>query len=304
MSSDSSHKEKVVITGGAGFIGSNVADHLLVEGYAVHIVDDLSSGKIENISDDVQLHKIDIIELNRLRDVCEGARFIFHLAANPRVQDSIDDPIRVTGVNVIGTLNVLTAARDAGVERVIFASSASVYGDGTRMPLCEDMRTEPISPYGLNKLEGEQWCRMWSLLYQVPTVALRFFNVYGPRFDPYGAYPLVVGYFLERQKKGLPLTITGDGSNTRDYVHVHDVARANYMAAVSDQVGQGEVINIGSGIETSVLDIARLIGGPIEYVEPRIEPKRSLASIERAKNVLGWEPTISLEDGIAELKKG
>ena len=295
--------QKVIVTGGAGFIGSHVVDLLLAEGYEVHIVDNFANGKREDrINQDATLHEVDICDLKKLQPIFMGATYVFHLAANPRVQESIDNPVPVQHVNVDGTMNVLLAAREAKVQKVVFTSSAAVYGDQDIIPFVEESPVYPLSPYGLHKLTGEHLCRLWSLLYQVPTVSLRYFNVYGPRFDPEGAYPLVIGYFLHRRKAGNTLTITGDGTNTRDYVHVHDVARANLLAATSD-TANGEVCNIASGTETSVLKVADLIGGEKEFIAPRIEPIRNLANITRAKNLLKWQPTISLEAGIEELKR-
>lgn len=294
---------KAIVTGGAGFIGSNLVDLLRAEGVEVEVVDDLSAGKRENVATGVPLHEVDIREQSTLEQLFKGAEIVFHLAADPRVQHSIENPIATDEVNVGGTLSVLSAAKAAGVRRVVFASSAATFGDMETMPLIEEMKTYPISPYGLHKYIGEHYCRLWSFLYGLETVSLRFFNVYGPRFDPNGAYPLVVGYFLERRKQGKSLTITGDGSNTRDYVHVSDIARANLLAATSEKVGKGEVINIGSGVETSTKAIAELIGGEIEYVAPRIEPKRVVADAALAKSLLGWEPTITLEKGVTALKE-
>lgn len=293
---------KAIITGGAGFIGSNLSKLLLEEGYTVEVVDDLSAGKRENVPTDVQLHEVDITSAD-LASVFAGADYVFHLAADPRVQNSIENPKETNVVNVDGTLAVLAAAKASNVKRVVFASSAATYGDLTEMPLHEDMKTYPISPYGLHKYVGEHYCRLWSFLYGQECVSLRYFNVYGPNFDPYGAYPLVVGYFLERLRQGKTLTITGDGSNTRDYVHVKDIARANLLAATQESVGRGEVINIGSGVETSTQEIADLIGGEIEYLAPRIEPKRVVADATRAKTLLGWQSEIDLAQGITDLKQ-
>ena len=293
---------KVIVTGGAGFIGSNLAELLLEEGYDVHIVDDLSAGKRENVPKNATLHEVSILDGSALDPIFQDAHYIFHLAANPRVQDSIDNPIPTNEANVTGTIQILEAAKRARVKKVVFSSSAAVYGDQQELPFEEDGERSPISPYGLHKFMGEHLCRLWSYLYDLPTVSLRYFNVYGPKFDPHGAYPLVVGKFLELKKNNKPLTISGDGTNTRDYVHVRDVARANLLAATSD-LSKGEVINVASGEETSVLEIAELIGGELEYTEARIEPKRNRASIARAQELLGWEPTVSFNAGVEALKK-
>lgn len=282
-------KQKSVVTGGAGFIGTHLCAALRRDGYEVLSVD-IKTG------DDVR-------DTDKMRRLFAGAQYVFHLAALPRVQDSIECPQETHSSNVDGTLSVLLAARDCGVKKVVFSSSAAVYGDQERMPLKENLPAVPKSPYALHKHMGEQYCKLFSELYSLPTVSLRYFNVYGPGADPNGAYALVVAKFLHQKKNGEPLTIAGDGTNTRDYVSVHDVVRANLLVASSEEVEKGEVINIGSGHETSVNDIAVLIGGPTEYVEPRIEPARSVADIKQAKRLLGWEPQMSLEEGIGELKR-
>ena len=295
--------KKVIVTGGAGFIGSNLVKAFVADGFDVHVVDNFAGGRMEGrLCTDATLHETDIRDLKALFKICEGAEYIFHLAALPRVQDSIDRPIETNDVNVNGTLAVLEAARHAGVKKVVFSSSAAVYGDQPVLPLSEDMPASPKSPYGLHKYLGERSMQLWSELYGVPTVSLRYFNVYGPGFDPNGAYALVVGKFLDQRKKGLPLPIAGDGSNTRDYVHVNDVVRANILAAQNPGIARGEVFNIGAGVETSVNEIAAHVEGPVRHVAPRIEPARCVADVRRAKNTLGWTSTIPLERGIADLK--
>jgi UDP-glucose 4-epimerase len=202
---------------------------------------------------------------------------------------------------VTGTLNVLSAAKDAGVRRVVYAASSSAYGDQDKMPLVEDMPPKPQSPYALHKYAGELYCRMWSEIYGIETVALRYFNVYGPRQSEEGAYALVIAKFLKQKRDGGPLTITGDGTQTRDFTHVRDIVAADILAMESGKVGKGEVINIGAGKNYSVNEIAALIGGKTRYIEPRIEPHDTLADNTRASELLGWKPSVSIEDGIAEL---
>ncbi len=295
--------KKAVVVGGAGFIGSNLVDELILKGYNVHVVDNLSEGKIENVNKKAVLHTVDICNPSELIEPFNGADYVFHLAALPRVQYSIMYPRETQEVNVTGMLNVLMAARDAGVKRVVYSASSSAYGDQKEMPLREDMSPHPMSPYGLHKYVGELYCRVWSEVYGLPTVSLRYFNVYGPRLDPDGAYALVTVKFLKQRAEGKPLTITGDGTQTRDFTHVHDVVRANILAAESEKVGRGEVINIGAGKNVSVNKIAELIGGETKYVDARLEPHDTLADNRLAKELLGWEPEVSLEDGVAELKK-
>jgi len=297
------NKKIIVVTGGAGFIGSHLAAALLAEGYSVKVVDNLSGGKREKVPEEATFFEQDVNDTVALAKVITGAEFVFHLAALPRVQYSIEHPMETNKANVDGTVSVLKAAHDAGIKRVIYSASSSAYGDQEVMPLTEDMPASPKSPYGLQKYIGELYCRLWSEVYDLPTVSLRYFNVYGPGADPEGAYALVIAKFLKQRTLDGPMTITGDGMQTRDFTHVRDVVRANMLAAHSQKVGKGEVINIGAGHNASVSRVAELIGGPIEHIAPRLEPHDTLADNTRAKELLGWEPSVSLEDGIAELKK-
>ncbi len=292
--------KKVVVTGGAGFIGSHLGDLLVEKGYEVHVIDDMSAGKKERLNKAVILHTKDIRTLSDIKPIFEGAEYVFHLAALPRVQYSIEHPVETNDVNVGGTLNVFTAAKDAGVKKVVYSASSSAYGDQPIMPLTEDMKAAPKSPYGLQKYIGELYAKVFNEVYGLPTVSLRYFNVYGPRFDAEGAYALVIGKFLKQKKEGGAMTITGTGEQTRDFTHVRDVVRANLLAAESD-VSNGEVINIGAGKNQSINTIAKLIGGPIEYIPARLEPKDTLADNSKAKKLIGWTPEVSIEQGIKEL---
>lgn len=295
--------EKVIVTGGAGFIGSHIVDMLVEEGYEVHIVDDMSAGKEENINKKATFHKVDIRDKEQLIPIFKDAKYVFHEAAMPRVQYSIENPIETNDVNVNGLISVLEACRVNNVKRLVLASSSSIYGEPNVLPTREDMSIDPMSPYALHKYIGENYLRLYSRIYNLETVNLRYFNVYGPRLNPEGSYPLVIGYFMKLLKQGKKLSITGDGSQTRDFVHVKDVARANLFAIKSEKVGKGEVINIGGGIRYSIKYIAELIGGEVEYVAPRIEPHDTEADISKAKEILDWSPVITLEDGIKELKE-
>lgn len=292
-----------VVTGGAGFIGSHLTRALLEDGYEVRIVDNLSGGKRENVPGNARFFKQDVNDTGALASIMAGAASVFHLAALPRVQYSIERPIETNRANVDGTVSTLNAARDAGVKRLIYAASSSAYGDQAIMPLVEDLPANPKSPYGLQKYIGELYCRVFSEVYGLPTVCLRYFNVYGPGASAEGAYALVIAKFLRQRALGKPMTITGDGTQTRDFTHVHDVVRANMLAATSSRVGKGEVINIGAGKNVSVARVAELIGGPTEHVPPRLEPHDTRADNARAKELLDWEPRVSLEEGIAELKR-
>ncbi|HUY62690.1 MAG TPA: NAD-dependent epimerase/dehydratase family protein [Candidatus Paceibacterota bacterium] len=291
-----------VITGGTGFIGAHLANELARRDYAVRVID-IAPDARRRLHSPVKLIRGDIRQKADLEEAFSGARYVFHCAALPRVQQSIDEPDETHETNVTGTLNVLIAARDAGVKKVVFSSSSAVYGDQEQMPLHESIPPSPKSPYALHKLIGEQYCRLFSEIYALPTVSLRYFNVYGPGGDPEGPYALVISRFLDRRARGEDLTITGDGTQTRDFVHVRDVVRANFLAAESERVGKGEALNIGSGKSVSVNRIAELIGGPTRYIKARLEPHDTLAESSFAKKLLGWEPTTALEEGIAELKK-
>ena len=294
---------KCLVTGGAGFIGSNLADALIERGDEVIIIDNLTTGKRENINPKADFRETDIRDLAAIAPLFQGVDYVFHFAAFPRVQPSIEDPATANDINLNGTLNVLIAARDAGVKKVVYSASSSAYGDQTEMPLREDMPARPLSPYGLQKYAGELYCRLFSDIYGLPTVSLRYFNVYGKRQALEGAYCLVMGIFVNQRLKGEPMTITNDGNQRRDFTSVVDVVRANIMAAESKNVGQGEVINIGRGKNYSVNELARMIGGPIVYGEKRIEPKETLADNSLAKKLLGWKPTVDLPDWLEEYKK-
>ena len=295
--------KKVVVTGGAGFIGSNLVDALVAKGYEVHVIDNLSGGKKSNVNSQAVLHEVDIRDLEKISPVIAGAQYVFHLAAQPRVQYSIEQPVETNDHNVSGTINVLVAARDAKVEKVVYSASSSAYGDQDTMPLVETMEARPKSPYGLQKYIGEMYAKVFSEVYGLPTVSLRYFNVYGPRQNPDGAYALVVGKFLKQRCENQPITITGDGLQTRDFTHVSDVVSANILAAESADIKNGEVFNIGAGRNQSIKYVAECVGGEIEYVPARLEPHDTLADNSKARQQLGWEPKVKFEDGITELKK-
>lgn len=294
--------KKVVVTGGAGFIGSNLVSKLVSIGAVVHVIDNLVAGRKEVLPSEAVLHQLDICDLEKILPVFKGAEFVFHLAALPRVQFSIKNPLETSRVNIDGTISVLEASRLSGVKRLVYSATSSAYGDQDQMPLKETMTPNPLSPYGLQKLFGEGCCQVWSRVYGLPTVSLRYFNVYGPGQSDEGDYALVIAKFLKQKKAGLPLTVTGDGSQTRDFTSVHDVVRANLLAATVSDIGSGEVFNIGAGNNRTILEVAELIGGEIQYLPPRIEPKHTLADIGRAEKILGWKPETTLEEGIDELK--
>ncbi|PIR69920.1 MAG: hypothetical protein COU47_00615 [Candidatus Niyogibacteria bacterium CG10_big_fil_rev_8_21_14_0_10_46_36] len=295
--------KKVIVTGGAGFIGSHVVRELLLRGCRVTVIDNLLTGKKERLHPQADFQEKDIRSFEDIAPLFSGADIVFHIAALPRVQPSIQDPRTTHDINVTGTLNVLLAARDAKVKRVVYSASSSAYGNQEELPLQEEMEPRPLSPYALQKLQGEMLCKLFSGIYSLPTVSLRYFNVYGPGANTEGAYALVIGRFLEQRKKGEKLTVVPDGKQSRDFTHVYDIVRANILAAESEKVGRGEVINTGGGNNKTVLEIAELIGGPYEFIEPRLEPKHTLAGISKAKELLGWEPRVDFKEGILELKK-
>lgn len=293
---------KCIVTGGAGFIGSHLTDRLVELGHEVHVIDNLMLGKKEFVNPKAVFHQIDIRDEAELEKVFIGAEVVFHEAADPRLQVSIEDPVGTHEVNVTGTLNVLVAAKNTKVKKVIFASSCATYGD-VPLPISETAVQEPLSPYGLHKKMGEEYCRLFSQLYGLETVCLRYFNVFGPRKLDTGSYPMVIPTFLGQIKRGEVMTIVGDGEQTRDYVHVDDVVRAN-IQAWQEAVSNGEPINIGSGRQVSVNEVAQAIGGESKNIPARAGEMRHIeANVAKAKTLLKWESSVSIEEGIDALKK-
>ncbi|OGZ24195.1 MAG: hypothetical protein A2896_00420 [Candidatus Nealsonbacteria bacterium RIFCSPLOWO2_01_FULL_43_32] len=294
---------RILVTGGAGFIGSNLVDALIAEGEQVIIIDNLSGGAKENLNPKAEFHQLDLRDLTAIKPLFEGVDFVFHLAAKPRIPLSVKDPIAAHENNLNATLNVLVASRDAKVKKVIYSSSSSIYGNQAELPVKETMPAQPLNPYGLQKYVGELYCKIFYDLYGLATVSLRYFNVFGPRAPREGAYATVIGIFLHQKANGQPLTIIDDGEQTRDFTYVKDVVRANILAAQS-QVGKGEAFNIGAGCSYSVNQLAELIGGKTVRIPARSgEIKHSLADASLAKKFLGWQPEYNLESGLKELLK-
>jgi UDP-N-acetylglucosamine/UDP-N-acetyl-alpha-D-glucosaminouronate 4-epimerase len=290
-----------IVTGGAGFIGSHLVDALIEAGTRVRVIDNFSTGRREQVNRAAELVEADITRLDSARSAFDGVDGVFHLAALPRIPLSIERPVETHTVNVIGTLNVLLAARDARVRRVIYAGSSSVYGDQPRIPLVETMAPNPQSPYGLQKLVGEQYTRMFHRLFGMQTLSLRYFNVYGPRMLTEGAYATVIGAFIRARGEGRPLPIHGDGEQTRDFTHVRDIVRANILAMDCATV-DGRPLNVGRGMNVSVNRIAAMFGGPtVRIPERRCDVRHTLADCGEARSVLGWSPQVKLEEGLAEL---
>ncbi len=290
----------VVVTGGAGFIGSTLADALVAEGRRVHIVDDLSSGHLHNVPPEATLHEADIRDFDAVRGIVEsaGALTIFHLAAQADVRRAIADPAFDADVNIRGTLSVLEAAHHAGARVVFAATGGGSYGEypGLPIPTPETAEPRPLSHYGQSKLAGEGYCGLYGRLHGVPTVRLRLGNVYGPRQDPHGEAG-VVAIFSGRLIDGASMTVFGDGLQTRDYVYVDDVVDAFLRAGAGTP---HQTLNIGTGRETSVLDLVRILGGGDPAFEPPRpgELQRSCLDASLAAGVLGWRPRTSVEDGL------
>ena len=302
---------KVVVTGGAGFIGSNLAEELASRGKEVVILDDLSTGKIENIrgllrKENVKFVNGSVTDMELLKEVFKGAEVVYHLAAIPSVPRSIKEPVRANEVNVNGTLNVIVAARDCGARKVAYASSSSVYGDAPSLPKREDMNPNPLSPYAVTKLAGEYYCQVFQEVYGLETVSLRYFNVYGPRQDPFSEYAAVIPRFIQRALKGMPPIIYGDGEQTRDFTFVKDAVRGTIILAESKATG---VFNIGRGEQISinrlaklVLEVTGLALNPIHEKPRRGDVRHSLADISRARSY-GYDPKYSVEEGLKETKQ-
>ncbi len=299
-----------LVTGGAGFIGSNLAEKLVREGAQVAVLDDLSTGRKVNLE---SLRKLgvdffcgSILDERLLERTFAGVDYVFHQAALPSVPQSLAEPLRTAEVNATGTLLVLEAARQAGVKKVVFASSCAVYGDNLALPLSEAETPSPMSPYAAQKLAGEHYCEVYSTVFGLPATAVRYFNVYGPRQDPTSQYAAVVPNFITGAAKGGPLAIYGDGEQSRDLIFVRDVVQANLKAALSSEAN-GAVVNVASGRCTTINELAaiiiRLVGAEVEpvHLQPRAgDIRHSLADISRARKLIDYEPQYSLEQGLQE----
>ena len=297
--------KKAIVTGGAGFIGSNLVDKLVSMGVEVHIIDDLSTGFEKNINPKATFHKIDISTLNPEAAWYEfkNTDVIFHTAALARVQPSIEDPIPFDSVNIGGTLRMLKLAHNLGVKRFIYRASSSAYGEVKITPTPETHSTNPLSPYGLQKYVGEQYCKMFSEVYKLDTVSLRYFNVYGEKMNLEGAYKLVIPIFAQQILEGKPLTINNDGEQRRDFTYVGDVVNANILAATNPDDLKGEAFNIGNGDNYSVNELADMLGGEKQYGNKVIEPFETLADNSKADLELGWKPTGNLPTWIQKYKQ-
>jgi nucleoside-diphosphate-sugar epimerase len=293
-----------LVTGGAGFIGSHLCEELLRRGHQVRVSDDLSTGKRGNLQKGVEFVEGDLADLATARRVVEGCHYVHHQAAIPSVPRSVKDPLTSHRANVDATVNMLIAARDAGVKRLVFAGSSSAYGDTPTLPKREDMPNGPLSPYALQKVIGEQYLQMFTKLYGLETVTIRYFNVFGPRQDPSSPYSGVISVFATALLDGRSPKIYGDGEQTRDFTYVANVVDGVLRACEAPGVS-GEIINVATGGRISLNQLFRtmreLIGGSIEpsYSDPRPGDVRdSQADISKARRLLGYEPTVSFEEGL------
>jgi nucleoside-diphosphate-sugar epimerase len=300
------------VTGGAGFIGSNLTRALLSAGQRVRVLDNFLTGKRENLAGlahdhggAFELQEGDIRDLPAARRAVEGADYVLHQGALPSVPRSVADPVLSNEINVAGTVNVLVAARDAAVRRVVFAASSSAYGDTPELPKRESMAPNPKSPYAAQKLAGEHYMRIFHEVYGLETVSLRYFNVFGPRQDPQSTYAAVIPRFITCVLRGEPPTVYGDGLQTRDFTYIDNVVQANLAACAAPKAACGRVFNIACGERVSLLDILEIVCGLAgKRVAPKFEPSRagdvrdSLADITKARDVVGYDPKVAFRDGL------
>ena len=294
---------KSLVTGGAGFIGSNLVDRLLDLGHEVVVIDNEYSTNHDQFywNDKAQNYKYDIRDYQNTRPLYDGVDYVFHIAAESRIQPAIENPIESVSINSVGTCTVLQCAREAKVKRLIYSSTSSGYGTN-QTPNIETQSDDCLNPYSVSKVNGEKLCRMYTNLYGLPTISFRYFNVYGERQPLRGQYAPVIGIFLRQRSAGEPLTIVGDGNQRRDFTYVGDVVNANILAATKevDYDAFGQLYNVGTGTNYSINQIARMINHPTVNITPRPgEARISLANNQKLRKTFGWEPTLKLEDWIA-----
>lgn len=309
---------RALVTGGAGFIGSNLVDRLISDGHDVTVIDNESANSNEQFYWNEKAHnyKHDVRDYVMVRELYEGQDAVFHLAADARIQPSIEDPLKAIDNNTMGTATVLECARKCGVKRFVYSSTSAAYGLRNTPPLCESMSTDCLNAYSVSKVAGEEMCKMYAKLYGMETVSFRYFNVYGERQPLRGQYAPVIGIFLRQRASGEPMTIVGDGEQRRDFTYVGDVVSANIRAAtvvapqyiVENEIIHrywewGQVYNIGTGKNYSIKEIAAMMGGETVNIPPRpAESRISLANTSKAKNHLGWTAKVRLEDWISKHK--
>ena len=299
---------KSLVTGGAGFIGSNLVDQLLGIGHEVVCIDNEFSDIHDHFYWNAKAdnHLLDIRDYENTRPLYEGVDFVFHIAAEARIQPSILNPVETVSINSVGTCTVLQCARDAGVRRVMYSSTSSGYGMND-YPNVETQPDDCLNPYSVSKVNGEKLCAMYTNLFDVPTVIFRYFNVYGERQPLKGQYAPVIGIFLRQFAAGEKLTIVGDGEQRRDFTYVGDIVNANIMAAISnpDDDAFGQVYNVGTGSNYSVNEIAAMISDDTIHIPPRVgESRITLANIQKIKNTFGWEPQVNVGDWVAKQLNG
>ncbi|MAG11621.1 MAG: hypothetical protein CMI52_02325 [Parcubacteria group bacterium] len=292
---------KYLVTGGGGFIGSHLSEELLNRGHEVVIIDNFITGQRHRVPHDAKLVEADIRNYAEIAEYFIGVDGVFHTAAYPRVPRSIAEPMISHDINTNGTQNVLEASAKAGVKRLIFSGSSTPYGNQESLPLHEGMRVQPMCPYAAQKIAGELYCNVYSQLYNLETVCLRYFGVYGKHMLMDDEYAMAVPAFIKARLENKPVTIFGDGTVTRDFTHVRDIVRGNILAMESQKVGRAEIINLGAGKNVSVNDLAGAIGVKANYEEARYEPKDTLADNSKARELLNWQPTITFQEGMKEL---
>ena len=294
---------KCLVTGGAGFIGSHIVDALIEKGHEVVVIDNESSEVHDHFyfNDKATYHKLDIADYQATRSVYDGVDYVFHCAAESRIQPAILNPLLAIRTNTLGTGTVLQCSREAGVKKIMYSSTSSGYGLVNEPPLEETMPDDCLNPYSVSKVSGEKLCKMYNDLFGVKTIIFRYFNVYGHREPLKGPYAPVVGLFLRQHRAGQPLTIVPDGTQRRDFTHVEDVVQANLLAMEVDHEHYGEVFNVGTGTNHSVLELAAMISDNTVEVEPRIgEAYITLANNQKIRDVLGWAPTKHIGDYVKE----
>lgn len=301
---------KVIVTGGAGFIGSNLVNRLVKDGHNVTVIDDESSDAHESFyyNDKAEYWDYDIADYKRIEPLFKDVDYVFHLAAEARIQPAIEDPMKAVQTNVLGTCSILQAARTHGVKRVVYSSTSSAYGLANPIPNKEDMPKDCLNPYSVSKTSGEELCQMYSKLFGLETVIFRYFNVYGENQPTKGQYAPVIGLFQRQHSNGEAMTVVGDGMQRRDFTHVSDVVEANVLAAMyADEKAVGEIFNVGSGTNHNIHDIVRLVGGEdaeFVYIPERPgESRETLSDCSKAQGILNWEPKVKLEDWITSCKE-
>jgi len=302
---------KALVTGGGGFIGSSLVARLLGDGYEVRVLDNFATGHRENLAgviDDIELIEGDIQSYERVHTAVRGSEVVFHEAALPSVPRSVQDPLTSNATNVVGTLNVLLASRDEGVRRVVYASSSSLYGASDELPKREDMPLVPIAPYAVSKLAGEGYCRSFTNVYGLDTVALRYFNVFGPRQDPLSQYAAVIPRFIAALRDGRRPTVYGDGEQSRDFTFVDNAVDATVGAAAAGEDVAGEAFNVACGSRISLNEVLEELGRlmaaevDVENLDPRPgDVRHSLADVSKAKDAFGYEPRVDVREGLQKM---